>query len=731
MRKRIKIWILIVLGVAVFLAGWANLRQTIQRMVPPVTADQLARAARVEIIRDEWGVPHVHGQTDADTAFGLAYAHSEDDWPLIAGGIIAARGDLARLVLSEQAIGNDFYVRLFRVRAEAEELYETLAPDTRALLEGYAQGLNYYAALHPDEADGRFLPFTGIDLAATLIHKLPLFYRVDFALKRIMDDAPLEVGDPLPGPIRSDAPEAVTEQAGRAIHRDSTPVFLASNAHAVGRTRSADGIVRININSHQPWEGPVAWYEAHLSSDEGWNMEGGTFPGGPLIFHGHNENVAWAHTVNSPDLWDVYKLEMSDETHYIVDGETLELEVFEDAIRVELPWLEISVPRTFYRSIFGPTVVTDHGTYAIRYAGMGRLIGAIEQWYRMNRARNLDEWRTAMRIHAIPMFNTVYADSANIGYVYNALLPLRADGYDYTAVLPGNTRGALWNDYLPYDRLPRVENPPSGFVQNCNSTPFRTTTGPGNPQPQEYPANMGIDERMSNRALRSLHLFGDDAAITRAEFLRYKWDRHYEEDAPIYSEAIRPLLAEYQPRNQTERRALDMLRLWDGNTDEESPIAALALLTWRPIWHARIVDRAIEIPAPALCFQDAMQFLLSNYGRFDVPLGEVQRLVRGDVNIGVGGGADVLNAVHGTIDGDIYRGWAGDSYILIVEFQPEGPRSWSLHQYGNVNREGSPHYSDQALLFQRRQLRPTLFYREDLLDRVESRYRPGNEIDPL
>ncbi len=697
--------------------------------VPGVTEAQLVRAERVTIVRDEFGVPHIFGKTDADAAFGFAYAHAEDDWRTIFLALTAARGELSRALLSETAVGNDFFVRSFRVQAAAEQQYARLSPEMKAVLEAYAAGLNFYAARHPDEADGRFLPITGVDVARGFAHKLPLFQRVNAGIKAILDAEELNVGDPVQAGF-GDYYEKQEDEAAVVF-----PRMIGSNAHAVGRRRSADGIVRLNVNSHQPYTGAVAWYEAHVVSEEGWNTIGGTFPGAPVIFVGHNENLGWAHTVNAPDMWDIYKLEMHPEREltYRLGDEWRELETYRSRIMVDVGLFEIPLPefvleQTFYRSVHGPVIKGKAGYYAIRHTAAGREVGAVEQWYRMNKARNFDEWRDAMRRQNVPMMHTIYADARNIFYVYNALLPNRDERYDYRTVLPGNELAALWDpEVLPFDRLPSVLNPPADFVQNCNSDPFFTTTGNGNPRRDNYSPADGIETRMTNRAIRSRELFGGDESITAEEFQRYKWDQYYSKDAPIYTDVIYPVLAGCEARNGFEQRGLEMLHRWDGSTHMTDTTAALAIRTFQPTITA-VLERSLYRPDPCDGFREAVTYLLKNFGRIDVPLGEAQRIRRGETDLPMGGGPDILNAVHTkpAPDGKLV-GWAGDTYVQIVEFTPDGPRSFSLHQFGNVSRPESEHYDDQAFLMSRRLLRPSLFHEADLRARTEREYHPGAE----
>jgi acyl-homoserine-lactone acylase len=296
--KRIVIF-LVVLAIAA--GSWYFIRPSFRPGIPEPGEAIKARAKNVAIMRDKWGVPHIHGRTDPDTAFGLAYAHAEDDFPTIQGALAAARGRLALVMPSKLGLINDYLVNLLQLERRLEEQYPKLRPETKALMDAYADGLNYYAYLHPDEVDTRLLPFTGKDVGRGFLHKLPLFVGVGKVLQDLFarDKNALTPGRPM-------------QQIWAGMEDPLSGYCLnASNAHAVGPSRSADRITRININSHQPWTGPAAWYEAHLISDTGWNMLGGTFPGGPVIFHGHNEHLGWAHTVNHPDLIDVYQLEMN------------------------------------------------------------------------------------------------------------------------------------------------------------------------------------------------------------------------------------------------------------------------------------------------------------------------------------------------------------------------------------------------------------------------------------
>ena len=676
----------------------------------------------VVIRRDSFGVPHIFGQTDADAAYGLGYAHAEDDFLTIQQALVAARGKLG-VAYGIDAAPNDYMVQLLRIWDVVDAQYDSIPPDIQAIMQGYADGLNYYAALHEDELLlPELFPISGQDVAAGFIHRVPLFFGLDGALGDLFAET---------------RQNTVSEK--EVIHLPPA-VKYGSNVIAVGPERSANGETFLAVNSHQPWEGIVAWYEAHMVSGEGWNMVGGLLPGSPTITHGHNEHLGWAFTVNSPDLIDIYVLEMNPDNpdQYLFDGEWHDLEVGEAPITVTLfgrfRW---TVKREVLWSVYGPTVRQDHGVYALRYAGMGE-IGHVEQFVRMNKATNLAEWQAAMREGPLPMFNTGYADAeGNIFYVYNGRIPIRAEGYNWQQYLPGNTSETLWTEYLPFDELPQVSNPPSGFVQNANSSPYRTTLGEGNPDEANFSPTLGINDTMSNRSLRALELYGSDESITAAEFMAYKYDMTFSAEADV-SRMVQMILAEPPPSDLDERAAYDLLASWDGQTNPENSGATVALLTFFYLLEADGTDISVSnmtggaftAVSVQTSFSQAVDHLSEHFGSVEVPWQEVNRLVRGDADLGLGGAPDVLHAVYGEMGEDgRFHGVAGDSYILLVTWQPDGTvSSQSIHQYGSATLdEDSPHYADQAPIFVARELTPVWFTEEAILANLEQAYRPGEE----
>ncbi|HET9316140.1 MAG TPA: acylase [Vicinamibacteria bacterium] len=687
--------------------GWAILATALGVAVaalppspPPVDPSRLlpSRHYDVRVLRDTWGVPHVFGRTDADAAYGLAWAHAEDDFDTIQGALLAARGRLATR-LGPDGAPNDYLVQLLRVREAVDAGYERdLLPATRALCEAYAEGINHYAARHPDRAWPGVFPVQGKDVIAGFVHKLPLFYGLGRVLTGLMADSP--PASPPPG----------------------------SNAFAIAPSRSADGATRLLVNSHQPWDGPVAWYEAHVRSDEGWDAVGGVFPGAPVILHGHNRNLGWAHTVNEPDLIDVYELEVNPDNprQYFFDGAWRDFEVRTASIDVKvLGPIHWTARRETLWAVHGPAIRGPRGTYALRLAGFGD-VRPVEQWYRMNKARSFAEWTEAMRMLALPMFNVAYADAeGHIAYVYNARLPRRPDGFDWADHLPGDTSAAIWHECLSFDELPKVVDPPSGFLQTCNGTPFRTTTGEGNPDPSAFARSLGIESYLTNRGLRALELLGGDPSITADELDAYKCDVTYSAQSAA-ARNLAALLAAPPPQDERTFAALQVVRRWDRRADVANPATALALLAFRVDEKGRIREEPADVLMGRL--REAARALESRFGRLGLPWSEVNRLRRGTMDIGIDGGPDLLRAVYSEPAADgRRRGVAGDSYVLVAEWDKDGRvRSKSIHQFGSATKdERSPHFADQAALFARCGFKPVWLDETEIRAHLEREYRPG------
>ena len=702
------------LGIVAF---WAVMPEDLE--LDPEAYLAAATLYDVRIIRDAYGVPHIYGQRDVDVAYGLAFAHAEDDFLTIQKVNLATRGRLAA-VDGLDAAPIDFMVQWMGIRDAVEMGYQSqLSAETRGIAEAYAVGLNHYAALHLDEVLPGAIPVTGRDIVAGFTFKAPLFYGFQQVMLELFEED-----------RQRDLALSPTE---RAFHLTDVPQpILGSNAVAVGPGRSADGATRLLINSHQPYTGPVAWYEVRLHSEEGWDVAGGVFPGGPVMLHGANHDLAWASTVNQPDLADVYVLDVDpqDPSRYRLDGEWRKFEQAEASFAIKLLGrLRWKVTRELLKSAHGPALRRPHGTYGVRFVGMGEIRG-LEQYLRMNKARDLAEWRDAMRMQALPSINFVYADrEGNIGYVYNARFPKRPKGWDWKGYLPGDRSDLIWTEFHGFDEVPQLMNPASQVVVNANSSPFRATAGPENLHREDFPESHGIERRMTNRALRALELYGGDESITAEEFHAYKFDKRYSAKSAA-REIVATILAvdPAEPGGDPDyREARELLAAWDFTAQAESRTAPIAILSLTPVIVAMM--KGEPAPDPVETFRNAVAVLRRHHGRLDPTWGEVNRFRRGDLELPADGGPDVLRALEAfVLDEDgTYSVISGDSLVMFVEWDAEGrQRIETVHQYGSATLDrSSPHYADQVPLFLGERTKKVLWTLEELLPTATRDYRPG------
>lgn len=718
MLRYAKTGVLGILGLALTVLAVILVRGAIEAPAPTDPAPLIAKADSYDatIERDEWGVPHVFGKRDADVSFGIGYAHSEDDFATIQDVLIATRGKLAS-VKGERAAVSDYLVNLMGIWETIDARYESdLSPEVREVIEAYADGVNYYAALHPEGVIDGFLPVTGEDVAAGFMFKAPFFYGLDKTLMAVFEG-------------RIGKEEGLSKQGVDAFLPAKDPLPIGSNGVAVSPARSADGATRLLVNSHQPFTGPVAWYEAVLESEEGWHVAGGFFPGSPFMLHGHNANLGWANTVNEPDLVDIYRLEVNpdNEDQYLLDGNWRDFEKSTAEIRVNL-WGPFwwTVEREVLRSDHGPVLETPNGFFAVRYAGIGE-IRQVEQYYALDKATGFGEWIEAMKLQALPSINYIYADrQGNIAYVYNAQFPDRKEGPDWSGVLPGDDSSLIWQGYVPFEAMPKLVNPNSGYVYNANNTPFRATAANDNLDPADFPERLGIQSDMTNRAMRLEETYGADNSITAGEFRDYKYDLRYSQNSAMM-EIVNSILAIDAGDDAELRKAQELLHDWDRRTDVASRRAALAVLTAEPVIVAGI--RGETPPDPADKLREAMSRLKTHFGRLDPEWGEVNRFRRGPVDLPVDGGPDILRAIYGSREEDgTLTARAGDTLIMFVEWDRAGKlSSESVHPFGSATQDASsPHYADQSPLFVGMRTKPVRFTREELEGHVEESYRPGN-----
>jgi acyl-homoserine-lactone acylase len=701
----------LILVTAIALALWEPLVAEEVRAPGP-------RAYDVEIVRDDFGVPHIFGKTDPDVSYGIAYAHAEDDFATLQEVAAMTRARLGAMT-GQDGAKIDFAAHLLDIRGTVDRKYPALPADIRALLDAYAAGLNHYADKHPEEVrlTGLF-PLNGQDIAAGFALRSPFFFGLDAVLGALVEgkDLPIEGGPKLTGDVEN-----------RVTPIGPEPDLNGSNAFAVAPARSTDNVTRLVSNSHQPWRGGVAWYELVVHSEEGWDFAGATFPGSPYPFLGHNKTLGWTNTVNRPDLIDVYKLVLNDDrTQYLLDGEWRDLEAERVWLKVRIGPFTVPYPQTIYRAAHGPVIVNAKGAFAIRYAGIDEL-NMLEQYFRINKARNFDEWQAAMAIQGVPATNFIYADAAGtIAMSYNALFPARKPGPDWRGVLPGDRSDLIWQAHLPWDRVPMLVNPASGYIMNANNTPY-VAAGPGDElDPADYSPLMGIESDMTNRARQAIKLFEAAGQIDAATLERIKYDVGYDK-SDYATQWMAALLAVKPDGDNRIALAQALLRAWDWQLDGKGKGDALALMVMRPAM--RQSYRRLPLPNAREVLIETIEHLDKHFASLDPKLGTVLRLRQGSVDLPMHGGSDTLRAAT-LWDVDEKDGRLavrhGDSFIQFVEWDAEGNvASRSIQPFGAATtRPESPHYTDQAKLFVEHKTKPVYFTREQLMPHAKRRYRP-------
>jgi acyl-homoserine-lactone acylase len=703
MLRRILLGFLaLVVVAAVSLAFWEPLTAE----APPAP---VFKPVDVRIARDNFGVPHIFGKTDADVAYGVAYAHAEDDFSTLQEVLAMTRGR-AGAMLGEDGAKVDYAAALLDIRATTRRDWPRLPDDVKKLFTAYAAGLNHYADKHPDEVRlAGLFPVTGEDVVAGFVLRSPFFFGLDSVLGSLTEGT--EIG-------REGGP--ALDKSGKLVPRELTPVGTdpadnGSNAMAVAPARSTDGATRLVSNSHQPWTGGVAWYELVVHSDEGWDFAGANFPGSPYPFLGHNKYLGWTNTVNRPDLIDVYKLVLDDSgENYRFDGAWRPLAEQRIWLKVKFGPFVLPVPSTIWRSVHGPVVKNEKGAFAIRYAGIDQA-NMVTQYYRLNKAKSFAEWRAAMAGQGVPATNFIYADAkGNIGLFYNAMFPDRPAGFNWRGVLPGDTSADLWTKTLPFDRVPALVNPRSGYVMNANNPPW-VAAGPGDElDAAAFSPLLGIEDDMTNRAVRLIELFEASGQIDEARLKAIKYDTAYSRRG--YAKAwMDRLLALDTKDDPALARAQELLRAWDWTLDGRGKGDALALMMLRPANGRHYQRRAA--PDPRTVLKETVAHLHEHFNGLDPKLGTVLRLRHGEganrVDLPLDGGNDTVRA--STLwdeepDGRL-KVRHGDSFIMFVTWDRNGRvRSESIQPFGAATtRPDSPHYNDQAPLFVAHKLKPVLF----------------------
>lgn len=642
-----------------------------------------------EILWDTYGVPHIYAQNPQELfhSFGWAQMHSHGNLLLRLYG--QARGRAAEY-WGEPYRDSDRWVRTMGIPERAERWYAAQSPRFRQYLDAFATGVNAYAQAHREALDDELeavLPITAVDLLAHTHRVLHFTFVVN--------------------------PEVVQGQ---------TPIepTAGSNGWAIAPTRSTSGYALLLANPHLPWSDLFRWYEAHLNAP-GINAYGAALVGIPVLSIAFNDHLGWTHTVNTHDGWDAYTLKLVG-GGYEFDQQVRSLETETQTLKIKQADGTLKAePLLIRRSIHGPLwqVAADQ-TIALRVVGLDRP-GALEQWWQMAQAQNLSQFEAALRRLQIPMFNVLYADRAgHILQVFNGHVPIRSGGNfaDWAAIQPGDTSAKLWHDLHPYDQLPRVLDPASGWLQNANDPPW-TMTFPPAIQASDYPAYIAPPGPMYFRAQRSTQLLAESGKLSLETMIALKHSTRMALADRVVAQLIQ---AARQHGSVVAQQAADVLARWDHTANAESRGAALFAAwadamefdqlfadRWQPD-HPFTTPTRLADPAKAVAvLEQVAKQVQQQYGALDVQWGQVFRLQANGTDLPASGGPGFLG-IFRVLDfaptkPGLFHAVGGDSFIAAVEFS-QPVRAQVLTSYGNATQPMATSTLDQLSLVAQQQLRP-------------------------
>ncbi len=656
---------------------------------------------KIDIVRDSFGVPHIFAKTDAEVAYGLAWANAEDDFKSMQEILLPAKGLMGK-VLGKKAVAGDYAFELFRCKEITLKKWPTLTPAFLKLIDGYVQGINSYAKMHPDEClHKKIFPITMQEYIATSVLALSIFNGADKALLDIFKNSEITL------------PELNKK---------------GSNAIAMHPSKTSSGEAFLLINAHQPNTGPQAFYEAHLVSDEGLNIHGGLLAGGPCILHGVNQYLGWAHTVNFCDRVDVFQLEMNPENknQYKFDGVWVALE--KKKIKLHIKGIPVGIGKTIYWSKYGATMKNKQGFFSIRL-GANMDIRALEQWYEMDKAKNFTEFYNAIKDQRLSMFNITYADKYDtIFYVNNVLMPVRnpAVGYNWKSTLPGNSSSTLWTRFRPFTAMPQYINPTSGYLFNTNHSPFLASGKSDNLNPNLFPKEDGWETWNNNRSVRFTELM-PPAKLDYESFKKIKFDKQLPAKLQ-YKYKIDSMFLVSASDYPDYETLINNLKSWDKNGAADSKGAAIFLLTYLHL--AKSLQgqpaRQITYAEAVATYKHIYDYMLQHFGKTDLVLGDIQKLVRGDKDWPLGGFPDLLSPqwTEAYKDGKL-KSTGGDGLILFVRFQKEGlPIIETVNMYGASAKPGNKHFDDQVEMYLQQKTKKMTLDKVEIYKNAESIYHP-------
>ncbi|MGB0524244.1 MAG: acylase [Flammeovirgaceae bacterium] len=701
----------------------------------PELARWEAHAANTEIIRDDFGVPHVYGKTDADAVFGLLYAQCEDDFKRVERNYIWAIGRLAE-VEGETALYSDLRARLFMTKEEAIQHFENSPEWLKKLCIAFADGINYYLHTHPavkPQLLTRFEPW------------MPMYFSE--------------------GSIGGDIERVSTEDIQQFYEKDQKALLAAaadglirladneprgSNGFAISGKLTQSGNAMLLINPHTSF---FFRGENHVVSEEGLNAYGAITWGQFFIYQGFNEKTGWMHTSTYSDVIDQFYETITQEENGLTYKYGEEQRPVEE-IPVTLNYKdgETIKERTFtmYRTHHGPITKVENGKW-IATAMMWDPVNALKQSYTRTKLSGHKAFREMMNIRTNSSNNTVYADAGgNIAYYHGNFIPKRDTQFDYEQPVDGSNPATDWQGLHTVDECITVINPPNGWIQNCNSTPY-TSAGEYSPKAEDYPKYMTRNHE-NYRGVHAIRLLEKAKDLTLDKLIELAYDPYL----PAFESLIPGLVEAYDAQPDPElKEAIEVLRKWDFATSVESVAMSLAWSYGRTYmqdgksasdisWMERFEYYSKESPLEErrAIFKKAVEKLTADFGTWNTPWGEINRYQRlsGDIklkfddaqpSIPIGFASSWWGALasygaraqEGTKR--IY-GTSGNSFVAVVEFG-EKVKAKTMLAGGQSSDPNSPHFDDQTQRYADVQFKDVAYYREDVEKRAKKKYRPGDQ----
>jgi len=710
-------------------------------------------AQRVDIVRDDFGVAHIYAQTDADAVFGFLYAQAEDDFPRIERNYTWAIGRLAE-VEGEGALYSDLRARLYMSEDEAKAAYAA-APDwLQALCDAFADGLNFYLASNPQVQPKlltrfeNWMPFyffegsIGGDIEAISTSGIEALYS---------DAAARVAALPLASAAQPDQHTMIARHSPVPLAESIFAEPAGSNGIAINGNMSASGNALLLINPHTSF---FFRGEYHLVSEEGLNAYGAATWGQFFIYQGFNETTGWMHTSTFADFMDEFIHQVvkdNGELKYRYGDELRPVETSEVTLRYSTGDNQFA-ERTFpiYRTHQGPITHTLDDQWVVTRINWNP-VDALSQSYQRMKTANYDEFLAMMDIRTNSSNNTVFADAeGNIAYFHGNFMPRRDPQFDYSQPVDGSNPATDWQGVHEVAETVMVVNPPNGWIQNSNATPY-TVSGEFSPNPADYPAYMAPDPE-NFRQLNSVELLSATSGLDINSLLDLAYDptlKGFEQMIPGLVSAWDELETDWPDLEQP----IEALRSWNFDVSVDSVAMTLA--------HFYGMNAAQQIQTPAgmtqleqinwlgtdasavdklRVFSETLAQLSAGFGTWNTPWGEVNRFQRitGDINHPYSDNAPSLpvgmassrwgalasfgaRAFPGT--NRIY-GNSGNSFVAVVEFG-ERVEAISMLAGGQNSDPASPHFDDQAQRYVDREFKSVAFYPEDVNARAQRRYHPG------